>query len=36
MTKPFTEFDVYRKSVTLAKEIFRFMETKNLEKEYGF
>lgn len=36
MTKSFTEFDVYRKSVTLAKEIFRLMETKSLEKEYGF
>lgn len=36
MTKSFTEFDVYRKSIVLAKEIFRLMETKSLEKEYGF
>lgn len=36
MTKTFTEFEVYQKSIVLAKEIFRLMNTKSFEKEYGF
>lgn len=36
MTKPFTEFEVYKKSIILAKVIFDLMKTEKLEKEYGF
>lgn len=36
MTKAFTDFEVYQKSILLAKEIFRLMSKPNLEKEYGF
>lgn len=36
MTKPFTEFEVYRKSVVLAKEVFELMKLPAFEKEYGF
>jgi four helix bundle protein len=36
MTKTFTEFEVYQKSIVLAKEIFVLMSKQNLEREYGF
>jgi len=36
MTKTFTEFDVYQKSIILAKEVFALMNKQSLEKEYGF
>lgn len=36
MTKPFTEFEVYKNSIILAKVIFDLMKTEKLEKEYGF
>ena len=36
MTKPFTEFEVYKKSIFLAKEIFTLMKNPNFEREYGF
>lgn len=36
MTKTFSEFDVYKKSVLLAKEVFALMQDKAFEKEYGF
>lgn len=36
MTKSFTEFEVYQKSLLLAKEIFILMEKQALEKEFGF
>ena len=30
MTKPFTDFEVYKKSIILAKEIFILMKTQAL------
>lgn len=36
MTKTFTEFEVYQKSIILAKEVFTLMNNKSFEKEYGF
>lgn len=36
MTKTFTEFQVYQKSIVLAKEVFRLMNNQSFEKEYGF
>ena len=30
MTKPFTDFEVYKKSIILAKEIFILMNTQTL------
>ncbi len=36
MTKSFTEFEVYQKSIILAKEIFLLMDKQNMEREYGF
>lgn len=36
MTKNFTEFEVYKKSILLAKEVFGLMESSKFEKEYGF
>lgn len=36
MTKSFTEFEVYQKSIILAKEVFRLMESPGFQKEYGF
>lgn len=36
MTKPFTEFEVYQKSLLLAKEIFMLMNKPSFEREYGF
>ncbi len=36
MTKSFTEFEVYQKSLLLAKEIFLSVGMPGFEKEYGF
>lgn len=36
MTKSFEEFEVYQKSIILAKEIFKLVSTDNFEKEFGF
>ena len=36
MTKPFTDFEVHKKSITLAKEIFILMKNPGFEREYGF
>lgn len=36
MTKTFTDFEVYQKSLLLAKEIFLLMNKPAFEKEYGF
>ena len=36
MTKTFTEFDVYKKAISLAKEVFTLMNQSGFEKEYGF
>ncbi|KGO92769.1 four helix bundle protein [Flavobacterium subsaxonicum] len=36
MTKSFTEFEVYQKSLLLAKEIFVLMNNPAFEREYGF
>lgn len=36
LTKTFDQFEVYQKSLILAKEIFRLMNNLNFEREYGF
>ena len=36
MTKSFEDFEVYKKGIVLAKFIFRLVNTKPLEKEFGF
>jgi hypothetical protein len=36
VTKTFTEFEVYQKSIVLAKEIFRLMNTEKVEKKLSF
>lgn len=36
MTKTFTEFEVYQKSIVLAKEVFKLMDNPGFQKEYGF
>lgn len=36
MTKPFEEFEVYKKSIELAKFVFELVKNKNFEKEFGF
>lgn len=36
LTKTFDQFEVYQKSIILAKEIFRLMNNPNFEREYGF
>ncbi|MFP5437705.1 MAG: four helix bundle protein [Bacteroidia bacterium] len=36
LTKTFDQFEVYQKSLILAKEIFRLMNNPNFEREYGF
>jgi len=33
MTKTFTEFEVYQKSIVLAKEVFRLMNNKSFERD---
>ena len=36
LTKTFDQFEVYQKSIVLAKEIFGLMNHPNFEREYGF
>ncbi|WP_269223242.1 four helix bundle protein [Flavobacterium sp. IMCC34518] len=36
MTKSFEEFEVYQKGIQLAKLIFKLLENKYFEKEFGF
>jgi len=36
MTKSFEEFDVYKKGIQLAKLVFKLLENKTFEREYGF
>lgn len=36
LTKTFDQFEVYQKSIILAKEIFVLMSHPNFEREYGF
>ena len=36
MTKSFEEFDVYMKGIQLAKLVFKLLENKTFEREYGF
>ena len=36
MTKSFEEFDVYKKGIQLAKLVFKLLENKIFEREYGF
>ncbi len=36
MTKSFEDFEVYQKGIQLAKSIFKLLNKKELEKEFGF
>ncbi len=36
MTKSFEEFEVYQKGILLAKTVFKLLENKAFEREYGF
>lgn len=36
MTKSFEEFEVYKKGIQLAKLVFKLLNEKAFEKEYGF
>jgi four helix bundle protein len=36
MTKSFEEFGVYQKGIELAKLVFKLLENKSFEKEFGF
>ena len=36
MTKTFEEFEVHKKGVLLAKQVFQLLNKSSLEKEYGF
>lgn len=36
MTKSFEEFEVYKKGTLLAKIVFKLLNSKSFEKEYGF
>ena len=36
MTKSFEEFDVHKKSIVLTQLIFKLLNNKSLEKEFGF
>lgn len=36
MTKSFEEFEVYKKGIQLAKLIFKLLDNKSFEKEFGF
>lgn len=36
MTKSFEEFEVYKKGMHLAKIVFKLLDNKSFEKEYGF
>ena len=35
-TKSFEQFEVYQKSILLAKEVFRLMNNQMFDREYGF
>ncbi|PKP44285.1 MAG: four helix bundle protein [Bacteroidetes bacterium HGW-Bacteroidetes-13] len=36
MTKSFEEFEVYQKGILLAKIVFKLLDNKAFEREYGF
>jgi four helix bundle protein len=36
MTKSFEEFEVYKKGIQLAKLIFKLLDSKSFEKEFGY
>jgi len=36
MTKSFEEFEVYKKGIQLAKLVFKLLDDKAFEKEFGF
>ena len=36
MTKSFEEFEVYKKGILLAKQIFKLLNKSSLDKEFGF
>ena len=36
MTKSFEEFEVHKKGVLLAKQVFQLSYSSSLEKEFGF
>lgn len=36
MTKSFEDFEVYQKGIQLAKLIFKLLENKSFEREFGF
>lgn len=36
MTKSFEEFEVYQKGIQLAKLIFKLLDNKSFEREFGF
>jgi four helix bundle protein len=36
MTKSFEEFEVYKKGIQLAKIVFKLLDDKAFEKEFGF
>ena len=36
MTKSFEEFDVHKKGIVLTKLVFELLNSKSLEKEFGF
>lgn len=36
MTKSFEEFEVYKKGILLAKLVFKLLDNKSFEREYGF
>ena len=36
MTKSFEEFDVHKKGIALTKLVFKLLNNKSLEKEFGF
>ena len=36
MTKSFEEFEVYKKGILIAKQIFKLLNKSSLDKEFGF
>ena len=36
MTKSFEQFEVYKKGIQLAKLVFKLLDNKTFEKEFGF
>jgi len=36
MTKSFEEFEVYKKGIQLARLVFKLLDNKTFEKEFGF